>query len=153
VGLGTGLPSGNLEPLATVIRNHLLPAADGVGTRRTDMSENEEQPKGEQPEATTNALETPPILEGEETAEVLLPLQSEQQQAPPVQPSPSIQPPPATKKRGGRFRAILGVSLIFFGVLMLGDNLGWFRWFSWSDWWPVILIIIGLMMIFRRSRS
>jgi hypothetical protein len=117
------------------------------------MSENEEQPKVEQPEATVKAPETPPTPAEYEMPEVLLPLESEQQPLPPAQPSPSVQPPPATKKRGGRFRAILGVSLIFFGVLMLGDNLGWFRWFSWSDWWPVILIIIGLMMIFRRSRS
>lgn len=117
------------------------------------MSENEEQPKAEQPEATTDNLDAPPTPAGAETSEVLLPLEGEQQTVLPVQPSPSVQPPPATQKRGGRFRAVLGVSLIFFGVLMLGDNLGWFRWFSWSDWWPVILIIIGLLMIFRRSRS
>jgi hypothetical protein len=135
------------------------------------MSENEEQPKAEQARATADKLEAPPNPQGAElpdatagspeapaspagaeVPDVLLPLESEQPPSP-VQPAPPVQAPPAKKKRGGRFRAILGVSLILFGVLMLGDNLGWFRWFSWSDWWPVILILIGLLMIFRRSRS
>ncbi len=44
-----------------------------------------------------------------------------------------------------------GLALIFFGALLLVHE-HWY-WFSWHEFWPVILIGLGLAMIFWRISS
>jgi hypothetical protein len=111
------------------------------------MSANDERPKDQQPEEpAAPATEISSPVTDFEMPDVLLP-----------DSQPEIPPPPQTaapvkQKRRGRLRPVIGLILVVFGVLFLGRNLGWFAWFHWSDWWPVILIIIGLLMVFRRSR-
>jgi len=52
-------------------------------------------------------------------------------------------------------RWFFGLVLILVGILILGDNVGWFD-FNVGDFihhfWPVILIIVGLSLIFERHR-
>ncbi len=44
-----------------------------------------------------------------------------------------------------------GVILITLGLLFLARNL--IPWFDFSDYWPVILIAIGVALIWRSRRS
>jgi putative flippase GtrA len=50
--------------------------------------------------------------------------------------------------RGGIFA---GTILLTVGILLLLSNLvpGWF---NWAVFWPIILIVIGLLAIFNRRR-
>lgn len=44
-----------------------------------------------------------------------------------------------------------GLVLIGIGaVLLIRES---FYWFDWSEFWPVILILVGLALIFRRNRK
>jgi hypothetical protein len=113
-----------------------------------NMSDNEEQPRAEQPDesvAPSPAAEASSAVKDFEMPDVLLP-----DKQPEIPPPP--QAAPVKQRRKGRLRPIIGLILVVFGILFLGRNLGWFAWFHWGDWWPVILIIIGLLMVFRRSR-
>jgi hypothetical protein len=59
-------------------------------------------------------------------------------------------------KRGGNFAfPILALLLIFFGVILLMNNLGYLSWGIWSSiWrlWPALLVLVGINLIFGRSR-
>jgi phage shock protein PspC (stress-responsive transcriptional regulator) len=44
-----------------------------------------------------------------------------------------------------------GLALIFFGALLLVHE-HWY-WFSWHEFWPIMLIGLGLVMIFWRTNS
>jgi phage shock protein C len=43
---------------------------------------------------------------------------------------------------------LLGLGLIFFA-----SNLGLFRWFNWGLYWPLLLVVLGALLIWNRSRS
>ncbi len=62
---------------------------------------------------------------------------------------PSIQPAPpasgATNSRRGRIMG--GVVLILLGALFLLRN--FYPWFRFEDYWPVILIAIGVVLLWR----
>jgi phage shock protein C len=45
-----------------------------------------------------------------------------------------------------------GVILIALGAYFLVANLGFLSGFRWDLFWPVVLIAIGLLVLFRRSR-
>jgi phage shock protein C len=47
---------------------------------------------------------------------------------------------------------LAGLTLLVLGVLFLLDNLHVFWWFNWGQMWPVLLIVIGLFLIYQRSR-
>jgi len=51
--------------------------------------------------------------------------------------------------RGGIFRYLAGCVLIFIGVIFLLQRLGIIDELTWS-FWPVVLILIGIYIIFRR---
>ena len=59
------------------------------------------------------------------------------------------EPPPADD--GGRVRGsvIGGTALIVIGVLFLLWNFGLFDWFDWGLFWPVVLIVLGLLLVVR----
>ncbi len=48
-------------------------------------------------------------------------------------------------------RVIVGVAFIAFGLIKLGDELGFyeFDWFSFRRYWPVLLILWGVWMLVR----
>ncbi len=52
-----------------------------------------------------------------------------------------------------RNRNILGIVLILVGVIVLLASLNVLWWFRWSFFWPVILIVIGLLIIFTARRT
>jgi hypothetical protein len=48
-----------------------------------------------------------------------------------------------------------GIFWISVGLVFLANNLGWLSWWVWADLlrlWPVLLIVIGLEMIVRKSK-
>ncbi len=50
---------------------------------------------------------------------------------------------------------IVGVALIVIGAIVLIDNLNlpWLRWLDFGSLWPVLLIIGGALLIWRRLRE
>ena len=50
-------------------------------------------------------------------------------------------------------RNMLAFILIGIGVLLLLANLGFFRWFDWDTFWPILLILLGVAIIFGRFRT
>ncbi len=44
----------------------------------------------------------------------------------------------------------LGLIFIFMGLIFMGTTLfPWFAWIAWGTYWPVILIIVGLVIMIR----
>jgi hypothetical protein len=60
------------------------------------------------------------------------------------------------KKRGGGFTfPLLALLLIFCGVILLLNNFGYLPWGIWGTiWrlWPALLVLVGINLIFGRSR-
>ncbi|MEX0763278.1 MAG: PspC domain-containing protein [Dehalococcoidia bacterium] len=46
----------------------------------------------------------------------------------------------------------VGIVLVVMGILFLAGNLGLFDWLEWNVIWPTVLILLGVMMLVRRSR-
>ena len=46
-----------------------------------------------------------------------------------------------------------GVLLLFVGSAFLAKNLGFFFWYDILEFWPVILIVIGTLLIFKSLRK
>lgn len=44
-----------------------------------------------------------------------------------------------------------GIVLVALGLLFLSGNFGYRTWFDWDRWWPVLLIVLGVIMLYRRS--
>lgn len=44
----------------------------------------------------------------------------------------------------------LGLVLAALGFLLLLANLGIFRWWRWANFWPIALILLGLLLLWRR---
>lgn len=60
---------------------------------------------------------------------------------------------PATAEKNTQWNMLLpGLILIAIGVLFLMKNVYW--WFDfWDFFWPAILIVVGLLLIFGRGRT
>ena len=58
-------------------------------------------------------------------------------------------PGPQREVRVERTRAVAGVMLVAFGSMLLVGNLGWVPWFSWEFFWPGVLILIGVLLLWR----
>jgi len=69
---------------------------------------------------------------------IIMPKQSEG-----VAPSQSQEPPPPWHKY------LPGLILVALGSLLLVREY-WF-WFSWGEFWPILLIVAGLLLVFKRS--
>ncbi len=63
---------------------------------------------------------------------------------------PTGAPQPATAEH--RARNILGIVLIIVGVFSLLATLNLFSWLWWGRFWPIILIVVGLLVIFASRR-
>jgi hypothetical protein len=44
-----------------------------------------------------------------------------------------------------------GILLVVIGLLFLSANFGYGTWLLWDRWWPVVLIAIGVIMLYRRN--
>jgi len=80
-----------------------------------------------------------------------------------LQDSPSVtagsgdNPPPQTQalspretnppKSSSTSSILIGAILIILGLVILAHNMWW--WFDWEDYWPVILVAIGALILFR----
>ncbi|MGH7751698.1 MAG: LiaI-LiaF-like domain-containing protein, partial [Gemmatimonadales bacterium] len=47
----------------------------------------------------------------------------------------------------------LGILLFGLGLVFLLANFGLGSWIGWDRWWPLILIVIGVVIIVRRGRA
>ena len=54
------------------------------------------------------------------------------------------------KERGRQRSLIFGAVLVAVGGLFLAHNFGLFDWFDIGRFWPVVLILLGLLLIVRR---
>lgn len=59
---------------------------------------------------------------------------------------------PAEPARRG-MRSWAGFGLIVLGLLFLASNLRLFTWFDWGMYWPVALVLIGLVLLWNQIRS
>ena len=53
--------------------------------------------------------------------------------------------------RNDQGQLLWGILLVVLGLLFLSGNFGYGTWFNWDRWWPVVLIVIGLVMLYRRN--
>ena len=56
----------------------------------------------------------------------------------------------ADRGRGRQRSVIFGAVLVAVGGLFLAQNFGLFDWFDFGKFWPVVLILLGLLLIVRR---
>ena len=54
--------------------------------------------------------------------------------------------------RAHRRRNLIGIIIIIIGVVVLMSTLNVFGWFPWARFWPVLLIIAGLVLILTARR-
>jgi hypothetical protein len=52
-----------------------------------------------------------------------------------------------TRKDAGR--VLWGLVLVALGLLFLAGNFGYHTWGVWDRWWPLLLIAIGVIMLYR----
>jgi len=50
-------------------------------------------------------------------------------------------------------KLVPGLVLVGLGVLFLGQNLGWWSVHSMAQYWPAILIVVGLSMLLGNRRN
>jgi phage shock protein C len=58
----------------------------------------------------------------------------------------------ASRSRGGSAGLWIGGLLVVLGVYLLAQNLGLFAGFRWDLFWPVVIIGLGTLILFRRAR-
>ncbi len=63
---------------------------------------------------------------------------------------PPAHMPPADRTGATRGSLIGGTALVVIGVLFLVWNFGLLYWFDWGTFWPVVLILLGLLLVARR---
>ena len=44
-----------------------------------------------------------------------------------------------------------GIVLVVLGLLFLSGNFGYGTWVNWDRWWPLLLIALGVIMLYRRT--
>lgn len=61
----------------------------------------------------------------------------------------------AVTERPGQTATAVGAALILLGLIFLLRNLDfvWLRWFDWDQLWPLLLIVAGAALLWRRMRG
>lgn len=62
-------------------------------------------------------------------------------------------PDTSLEQRRHRRRSWAGIVLIILGALFLVSNLGWLWWLNWRLAWPAVLIAVGLLLLWNRTRE
>ncbi|MEA3297439.1 MAG: PspC domain-containing protein [candidate division Zixibacteria bacterium] len=62
-----------------------------------------------------------------------------------------VEPTPTPTGDSSWRKYLPGLILMGIGIILLIHE-NWY-WFDWSEFWPVILILVGLMLIFSRGRN
>jgi phage shock protein C len=58
--------------------------------------------------------------------------------------------PQLDEHRAQRTRSAAGALLVAFGAMLLVANVGWLPpWFSWDMFWPGVLILFGVVLLWR----
>ncbi len=69
-----------------------------------------------------------------------------------MQPEQAQAPSPKETPEYSSWRKFLpGIILIGIGVILLVRE-NWY-WFAWDEFWPIVLIAIGLFLIFHKKRK
>lgn len=92
-----------------------------------------------------------PCASGASQTQASTPPKSEPGAQAPNSPTPPPAPP-VTSHQPASGSVIAGVILVAFGMVALLGNLVHIPWFEWKVIGPVILIIIGLLLFYRRRR-
>ncbi|HOZ53624.1 MAG TPA: DUF5668 domain-containing protein [bacterium] len=51
-------------------------------------------------------------------------------------------------------RNFFGILIFLLGIFYLGKNMGWWNFdLDWSLFWPILLILIGLMVMLKRKKN
>lgn len=56
----------------------------------------------------------------------------------------------AVAEKPGRSAYLVGLLLIILGVVLLISNLATFWWFNWGRFWPILLILAGVVVLLAR---
>jgi phage shock protein C len=150
--------TGGLLALAYIVLWIIVPEADRADAQSGVAHDNVSEPAGEAPPAASDAPEL-----GGESLEATTPTGEEETK---VVSTAGPEPMPAPERVRGelltpseaeevkRRRTITaGVILLALGLLFLATNLGLFRWFNWGLYWPLLLVVLGALLIWNRSRS
>lgn len=70
----------------------------------------------------------------------------------PSSPPASGAPPPPVARRDASGAYVLGIILVILGVILLLDNLNLLWWFRFDQYWPLILVAIGIALLLGRRR-
>lgn len=62
-----------------------------------------------------------------------------------------VEPVPADYKYPSWSRYLPGLVLIGIGIILLVRE-HWY-WFDWGEFWPIVLVVVGLFLIFRRDKK
>lgn len=65
--------------------------------------------------------------------------------------APAVETPSSetSEDKGNRGRLVAGLILLIFGFIFLASN--FFPWFHFGKLWPLILIVVGVVVIFKSA--
>ena len=67
----------------------------------------------------------------------------------PIETSPTASVPFSSE----RSHQLAGTVLVVLGALLLAGNMGWAPWLSWNLFWPAVLVVVGIGLLLRGSRT
>ena len=90
------------------------------------------------------------IIPKRQAEDVIYAPQSQQRPQAQAQPQPQSSAIPTAEYSSWR-KFLPGIILIGIGVILLVRE-NWY-WFAWDEFWPILLIVVGLFLIFHRRKS
>lgn len=62
-------------------------------------------------------------------------------------------PPEVVEETQRRRRNVLGFGLVIVGAIVLMSNVGAFHWFRWDLYWPILVIVAGVIILAAGMRD